>query len=318
MPAPLAMADARSNLVYILQARASTPPASGGGLVSGRISSGATSTQVVVCPSILDVQYHPPGGRPGPGGTRGLVYGLSPASRRRLLRLLGRIDYMTYQVDACTLTYHFGYEPAPAQWHRHMHVFERVLARDWPGVLGGVWVLEFQDRGAPHFHCLLVWRGEPPPIQKIRRWVGDAWNAIAEPGDAVARMVGTSVDRLKVHDDGGVARAMQYLAKYTGKQQQKRRLDRETGERLPTGRMWAHFLTIPQDERKSIELDHAGASTFLRRLRRWGRHVRYISGFGKRYKGGIVFGDPSIWLQLLRGIPPAKQPDDEPPAIRGP
>jgi hypothetical protein len=199
-----------------------------------------------------------------------------------------------------------------------MHVFEKVLARDWPGVLGGVWILEFQNRGAPHFHVVIVWRGDPPRLQPFRRWVGDAWNAIAEPGDETARMVGTSVDRLVMHDRGGVARVMQYLAKYLGKDRQKRRLDRTTGQVLPTGRMWSQFLTIPQDERKSLLFDHAGASTFLRRLRRWGKRSRYISGMGKRYHGGILFGDPAIWLQLLRGIPAVEQTGSEPPANRGP
>lgn len=87
--------------------------------------------------------------RPG-GGRRGLVSGFSDASRRRLLRKFARLQHVPTKFY--TLTYPDEF-PDPAKAKDHLRAFMERMRRAYPKA-SGIWRLEFQDRGAPHFHIL--------------------------------------------------------------------------------------------------------------------------------------------------------------------
>ena len=78
-------------------------------------------------------------------------------------------------VTQMVLTYH-DQVPDGATAKKNLHAWLGVLARACPGV-GYLWILEFQTRGAPHFH---VWITEPYSEALWKR-LGAAWNRIAEP-----------------------------------------------------------------------------------------------------------------------------------------
>jgi hypothetical protein len=104
-----------------------------------------------------------------------------------------------------TLTYPAEYPTSGRVVKRHLHAFENWCRRR--GV-GGVWFLEFQDRGAPHLH-LLVTRGLPPLE------VSAAWYRIVASGDERHLRVGTRVEPM--HSPF----AWVYAAKYGAKAEQK-------------------------------------------------------------------------------------------------
>jgi hypothetical protein len=75
-----------------------------------------------------------------------------------------------------TLTYPMNYPTAKAS-KRHLDVFMKRFRRRY-GRRGGIWKLEPQRRGAPHYH-LLVLMQTVACIQDEIEWAAHAWNEIA-------------------------------------------------------------------------------------------------------------------------------------------
>ena len=103
-----------------------------------------------------------PDWRPKPGGAK--IAAWSAKSRANMYRTLASIDYAPLyalgRVPAMvTLTY-------PADWRtvapdaeavkEHLDKFRRWYERTWSEPLIAFWKLEFQARGAPHFHLFMV------------------------------------------------------------------------------------------------------------------------------------------------------------------
>lgn len=279
-----------------------TTPARRRGLVSGHISARAEAGTAVVCPGGVALKAHGLAPPPGVRGDRDVICGLSSAARRRMLAVLIRIPFREASGWALTLTWHDGFSLEPASWHRQLKAWTMRLRRDW-GQFGpaGLWILEFQERGAPHFHLVVVWRREPS-LEQFRRWLSRSWNAIAEPGDEKHRRAGTRADRIDAGSPRGTKRLLAYLVKHAGKSKQKRRIDLASGELLPTGKMWDVFGELPQECIALVELEADQLVGLYRRLRRWGRISPYLSQMGKRFPGGIIIGAGLDLAQLLRGL----------------
>lgn len=263
-------------------APSSSTPRSPLGLVPGAISShGSSSVRVYPAGMVVPGRCgDPPRNLKVP--IRGDVYGFSARSHRRATETLCRIPWRLYYFEFVTLTYHDGAGEDPDAWHADLNAWEHALARDWAGfLLGGMWFLEFQKRMAPHFHIVLAFKREPD-LNQFRRWNDRVWNRIAEPGDRAHLAAACHVTPLEIRQEGGVRRLVSYLVSYLGKGKQKRRIDRETGEILPTGRMWGTFLQFPQSDGEVFDLSPQALKSLYRRIRRWGRSSRYLSRAGKR------------------------------------
>jgi len=98
----------------------------------------------------VEVKVNRPGGAPV-GAARGLVNEFSPASRRRLMALIAKTE--AEKSSFLTLTYPADF-PSPREAKRHLKIFLQRLRRSVPK-MSGIWRLEFQERGAPHFHLIL-------------------------------------------------------------------------------------------------------------------------------------------------------------------
>jgi hypothetical protein len=281
------------------------------GLVHGCISGGGVAAVALVCPGGIDIREKLPPSKAPDVGPRGKIYGLSPASRRRLLRNLIRLPPPIAGSSLLGLTYHHGAGPDPALWHSHLHNFFREL-REAFGAFGPewVWVLEAQRRGAPHFHVLVLWERAPHPIQ-LRRWVARVWHRIADPTSPEHAKAGTRVDAIAPDDRRAARRLTAYLTKYLAKDDQKAFIDKETGERLPSGRMWGKTLTERNTRETPVVLTGDEAAQLRRRIRRWGASSPFLRKFGRQFFAGVVLGDWDRLGQLLRGLGYGSSPPSE-------
>jgi len=137
-----------------------------------------------------------------------------------------------------TLTYPGEWHKDPGLWKKQLHHFLMALRRQWENAWG-VWRLEFQKRGAPHFH-LLLWDG---PIveavqaqrqngkmcmiaipgsrsrknRKVFEWLSETWFRVVGSGDDRHRQAGTRIEPV-MSANGVMAYASKYLAKPTEEQ----------------------------------------------------------------------------------------------------
>lgn len=110
-------------------------------------------------------------GRTG-GGIRGLVEGFSRGSRKRLLELMSRLDFQYLPGGLCvyvTVTYPADYPSDRYAKRHHMRAFFERVRRRWRSSAAGIWRMEHQGRGAPHFHILL-WGVPPIAVELLRSW----------------------------------------------------------------------------------------------------------------------------------------------------
>lgn len=146
-----------------------------------------------------DVMSAPPS-----SGVRGVVHGFSPASRARLIRFLATIKSVPDQF--ITLTYPAEYSPDDKK--RHLHNFAVWMRRFAPDC-SYFWKLEYQKRGAPHYH-LILWG--IPWSMTFCRILSRRWYEIVDSRDPKHLAAGTNCKRPD-HPD----RWHYYLAKYLGK-----------------------------------------------------------------------------------------------------
>jgi len=145
---------------------------------------------------------------PRPDVKRGKVTHFSAQSRGRLLDLLASIKQPALRVMPLflTLTYPAVFPTAGAEVKRHLDMFLKRIKRELPHA-AAIWKLEFQKRGAPHFHILLF------GVTFLHAdWLAKCWDAVVKSGDKYHMAAGTSIERIKSWR--GV---MWYASKYVAK-----------------------------------------------------------------------------------------------------
>lgn len=202
--------------------------------------------------------------------TRGIITEFSKKSRLRMLRLLHSITFDNPLL--VTLTYKDIVNNS-REYHDDLRAFRQVLERMY-GKTRVVWKLEFQKRGAPHFHLLLL------DIRKVDiPALGSAWCRIA----GITGQDGTwQAFDVKDHDRDGndLRNPAAYAAKYVGKE-----VIPDDYQGFPNpGRFWGVWnvrrergisLVLPDDEAEN-------ASTI----------IREALGFqDKPYEGYSPFGN---------------------------
>lgn len=97
------------------------------------------------------------------GGKRGEIKVFSRESRYRLFRLFHTLSFERFSF--VTLTYGATYPSDGRGAKLDLKAYRRSFERKW-GKIPCVWRLEFQERGAPHFHLLYL----DPPFIPVRDW----------------------------------------------------------------------------------------------------------------------------------------------------
>lgn len=226
------------------------------------------------------------GGKP-PCSGRSAIKAFSIRSGARMRRFL-RCCNAQYTIMG-TLTYPGKYPHSGRVIKGHLRAFFARCRRYWEGLYGSdpatrwsiFWFLEFQSRGAPHFHfftnCTI-------PRDVLAVW----WYDIVKSGDSRHLLAGTRIEYLRA----GRAGTLSYASKYAAKAEQKA---------VPAGfedvgRFWgavgdvschAYFLLVPFDS--LLSETHKNLKLALRSA------LKRSDGFWKR----MNFGDKA---HLVRGI----------------
>lgn len=236
---------------------------------------------------------------PVDGGQRGVIDGFSLDSRRRLrLKLMG-VDWSSVDLLWVTLTYHKEWGVEFNDWKDDLENYIKRLKSSWAGYVGLFWRLEFQSRGAPHFHILLAFRpGICPTESAFVAWSGLAWAGVIGGADDChlvkhgSRVV--SVSRAK-----GLGILLGYLVKEMGKTKQASR-NSGTG----TGRMWGVRGAIPMTSIADVEFKtQADFDEFCKRVNVAGRGVsKYWENISTAWSGFVLLGDGLDMVSLLEGL----------------
>lgn len=201
------------------------------------------------------------------GGARGVVTAWSPRSRRRMVRALSEIEFVGHGWGMVTLTYPgdwIAVAPSPKVAHEHLRTLQKRWERKF-GRLEATWKLEFQRRGAPHFHLLC--RIPAIALPTMRAWVARQWFEIVGSGDERHLRAGTAVD-VSWRGWNGSAAIARYFAKH-GLWSTKEYQHDVPEEWETTGRWWGVWNL--ERVRVVVQLDDEAAVSVRRLLRRWYR-----------------------------------------------
>lgn len=197
------------------------------------------------------------------GGRRSVIEGFSPGSQRRILELARNVQGMK---GFGTVTYPADYPNSGPVVKRHIgNLCKRLRRRG----VSGFWFLEFQARGAPHFHLVFdkwVSKGD------LAEW----WHEIIGSPDE-AEGVGTRVEAIRNREAGVGA----YVAKYVGKCEQKFVPPGFEG----VGRFWAVFGEVDRGLRGGASSPRGGSVEMVSRVLRRSRRIRRGGRQGRAYRG---------------------------------
>lgn len=239
------------------------------------------------------------------GGGRGEIRGFSPSARRRLIDRLMMLpwrdwDHQTrHDVDAqvvlLTLTYPAEYPEDAETVHRHLANFHRALEHVQHGHYWAIWRMEFQKRGAPHFHILLGF-DRRISVTRFELWAKATWSRVVGSGDPLHERHGADVVPVTT-SKGARAGLMCYLVKYLGKVCETQNL---------TGRIWGAWGQPPDTVRVAATFETREAYVeFLRRVRKWGKRSKYLRRIHGVSGLRMYCYGPGVLMQLARQLPGA-------------
>ena len=164
---------------------------------------------------------------PGGGGLRGKITGFSDGSRRRMLEMMNKLTFesMTF----VTLTYPAVFPADGRQVKEHLRRFRARLEKRF-GKLTVVWRMEYQERGAPHFHLILL---DAPFI--CRWWLSKAWVDSNDTKSMLNFRYGTNIKGIALKGD--TQKIINYVCKYAGKVEEH---ERNEGNEW-CGRFWGKW-----------------------------------------------------------------------------
>ena len=188
---------------------------------------------------------------------RGKVKDWSKKAQARFKRKIARTKRSGLE-NALTMTLTYPFEFPPADDHRtykgHLNKINNFMREMG---LCGFWKLEFQERGAPHFHFLVIPLKPitPKQLKALRTIISQRWYEIVNSGDPKHLSACLNLEPVKTVDG-----AVGYLTGYMGK-----------AEQLRPGNFTGHYT-----------------GTFNRKLIPWGEEDKVYLGREKAIKARRV------------------------------
>jgi hypothetical protein len=232
------------------------------------------------------------------GSERGEISCFSPASRRRLFKTLAAINFEVLGPSLfITLTYPREFSLNGQVVKRDLDNFRRLWTHRY-GSCVGAWKMEFQARGAVHFHLAL----RAPvgvPLVVLRHDMSAVWFQIVGSGDLRHLQRGFSAEPLRDHPAA-------YFAGYVGFSKGSKEYQHSVPEGFEhVGRFWGLWKLAPEWKTEMLYRDEF---VQLRRLTRaWCKSQKFYSGrCGRMQSEWLHVRDTSALLlvhQLSRGLP---------------
>jgi len=222
--------------------------------------------------------------------TRGQIYEFSRRSRKRLLEKTARLDYSQGKTIFVTLTYPFLF-PSPARAKEQLRAFLKRLAYHCRSKgIAAIWRLEFQKRGAPHFHLMLFGL---PFVDKAD--IQAMWMSVLHTKTRVF----TRIEMIQ-----SARHARYYISKYVAKTPHpKSRIcsvrEQDTGIKGANIRRWRGFNTRPYLAKTRTSVNRFTGEILENNTGRW---------WGVINKAALPFAEPlSIeitehWYHLLYNL----------------
>lgn len=219
------------------------------------------------CPAINDPEVWRRDQRVPRPGRRGSICSWSPRSRRRMVRALAECGLTGHGWSMVTLTYPgdwIAVVPTPEVAHEQLRTLQKRWERKY-GKAEACWKLEFQRRGAPHFHLLL--RLPAVALPAVRAWIARQWFEIVASGDERHLRAGTAVDVSWRGWDGPAA-----IARYFGKHGlwTTKEYQHDVPEAWDTSGRWWGLWNLDR-VREVVQLDDDASICARRILRKWYR-----------------------------------------------
>ncbi len=204
---------------------------------------------------------------------RGRIREWSGRSRARMLYRLATIDWDSLGgiPEMVTLTYPRAFPCDGDTAKGHLQALRKRYERQFGKIEGAAWKLEFQRRGAPHFH-LLMYRPVGVGWLDWAKWLGQAWYEVVGSGDPRHLAAGVGVDNQTYRRAGKKSNARRiawYFAKHAapglddgGSKAYQNEVP--AGFRGP-GRFWGVWGSVSTEQ--TIALDPADAHDLARLIR---------------------------------------------------
>ena len=199
--------------------------------------------------------------------TRGKIKYFSYHSKRRM-KLFARNTSHLWKVFI-HLTYPKDYPLDGKKVKKHLDIFLKRLKRYCPDIKF-LWIIEFQKRGAPHYHILVN--------QEVdKNWLSQSWYEVVNSGDIKHLRAGTKVELVRSKNH-----AVAYLMSYMNKLNQKIVPE----EYKNVGRFWSHSIKILEVNECIISNTSRNNKRNTRTFRRWYRAKLRSWGYYKwKWKG---------------------------------
>lgn len=229
------------------------------------------------------------------------VVGWSSKSRSRMVERLATLDYSPFEIPQTviaflTLTYPgdwLAVAPSAKAAKTHLRALQKRFERAFGRPFFAVWKMEFQRRGAPHFHLLA-----PIPIGvEFSRWLSNAWTEIVNHPDPEERskhlLAGTGTDIAKGISADNAQRISYYFSKHSsanvGPKEYQNTPPEEWVQSGTVGRFWGYWGLFPAVA--TVQLSRENALYVSRVLRRWqraNRSIRSVKVWRVSLRTGVV------------------------------
>jgi glycosyltransferase involved in cell wall biosynthesis len=215
------------------------------------------------------------------GGKRKKITGLSQKAQENMLFKARNCEGFKVLI---TLTYPAEYPHDGTLVKYHWKRMKQWLTRRG---FQGFWFLEFQKRGAPHYHIFLTGYVDIKAVQKM-------WYDVVASGDEKHLRAGVRVEKIRMEHC-----AAAYAAKYAGKREQKE----VPADYQNVGRFWGLFGGLKPTLYARSEGENKGEmAQRVRALKRLYQEYRKRRGLGtpRKDKGLYSFKlwGISTWAQM--------------------
>jgi len=191
-----------------------------------------------------------------------------------------------------TFTYPAEFPTDPPTIKAHRNQFLQSLRRIIPSH-HYIWRLEWQERGAPHYHMVLWIRqfADDPSVRDQMIAIAGSWHEITGSGSKAHEAYGVQWEEMNSY-----RQTSKYISKYVGKHE-------DTEDHGYNGRRWAASTGLPRPTLYDDDIPIAVYTQMIRSFRRWLRKSKRSRRWVREALDGhhtvSIYADNDMVFRLL-------------------